>query len=302
MDDDDARKRTRLRRAALTAAVPLAAAALLAGGRAVTGAVSGGPPEDGRAPGGDPAPTRVSGPAGRPAPTGAPVSAPLAGRVVVIDPGHNPGNFQHPSEINEKVDIGTNHKECDTTGTSTRDGYTEAAFTLDVSHRLRTILRRLGATVRLTHDADRPFGPCIDQRARIGNEADDGRGAHAVVSIHADGSTTGGRGHHVIVPGLVKAGTADTAPIVAPSRRLGQHIAAEFTRTTGSTPADYLGDGTGLVVREDLGGLNLSTAPKVFIECGNMRHPQDAASLSDPAWRQKAAQAIANGISTYLLG
>ncbi|GGQ16100.1 N-acetylmuramoyl-L-alanine amidase family protein [Streptomyces roseolilacinus] len=303
MYDDDTQKRTRLRKAVLLAAVPLAAAALLAGGWAVTGA-SGGPPgggpgADGRGGGAAPAP---AGTAAASASAGAPASAPLAGKVVVIDPGHNPGNFQHPSKINEKVDIGTNRKECDTTGTSTRDGYTEAAFTLDVSHRLRTALRRLGATVVLTHDADRPFGPCIDERARIGNGAGGGRGADAVVSVHADGSAVGNRGHHVILPGLVKAGAADTAPIVAPSRALGERIAAEFARATGSAPANYLGGGTGLDVRKDLGGLNLSTVPKVFVECGNMRDPQDAASLSDAAWRQRAAQGIANGVSTYLLG
>ncbi|MCQ0000365.1 N-acetylmuramoyl-L-alanine amidase [Streptomyces sudanensis] len=254
------------------------------------------------APPGTPAPPGAPGPPGTPGPSGAPASAPLAGRVVVIDPGHNPGNFRHASEIGEKVDIGTNRKECDTTGTSTRDGYAEAAFTLDVAHRIRAILRWSGATVVLTHDADRPFGPCIDERARIGNEAGGGRGADAVVSVHADGSATGGRGHHVIVPGLVRAGAADTGPIVGPSRRLGELVAAGFARSTGSAPADYLGGGTGLVVRTDLGGLNLSTVPKVFVECGNMRDPRDAASLSDAAWRQKAARGIADGVSTYLLG
>ncbi|OEJ98243.1 N-acetylmuramoyl-L-alanine amidase [Streptomyces thermolilacinus SPC6] len=299
------------------AAVPLAAAGLLAGGWAVAGAGpgGGGAGSDGRGGGGAPASAGTSAPAPTgtaPAPGTAPgasdaapgtaPAAPLAGKVVVIDPGHNPGNFQHPSEINKQVDIGTNRKECDTTGTSTRDGYTEAAFTLDVAHRLRTALERLGATVELTHDADRPFGPCIDERARIGNRAGGGKGAHAVVSVHADGSAVGNRGHHVILPGLVKAGTADTAPIVEPSRRLGERIAAEFARATGSAPANYLGGGTGLDVREDLGGLNLSTVPKVFVECGNMRDPKDAALLSDAAWRQKAAQGIANGVSTYLLG
>ncbi|WP_175408507.1 N-acetylmuramoyl-L-alanine amidase [Streptomyces sp. TRM64462] len=231
-----------------------------------------------------------------------PSAAPLAGKVVVIDPGHNPGNFQHTEDINETVDIGTHRKECDTTGTATQDGYREAAFTLDVSHRLREVLRARGATVVLTHDADRPFGPCIDERARIGNEAGGGAGADAVVSVHADGSAVGNRGFHVILPGLVKAGAADTAPIVGPSRTLGERIAAEFARSTGSAPANYLGGGTGLDVRKDLGGLNLSTVPKVFVECGNMRDPKDAALLTEAAWRQKAAQGIAEGISTYLLG
>ncbi|MFI8516744.1 N-acetylmuramoyl-L-alanine amidase [Streptomyces sp. NPDC085481] len=241
----------------------------------------------------------ATGKAGGAIPAGPPRKVPpLAGRTVVIDPGHNPGNFRHSSEINKKVNIGTSRKECDTTGTSTNAGYTEAAFTLDVSHRLRDLLKAQGAEVVLVHDADRPYGPCIDERARIGNAAS----ADAVVSVHADGSATGNRGFHVIVPEHVKAGAADTAKIVGPSRALGEKLVTQFGRATGSHPANYIGSGTGLDVREDLGGLNLSTVPKVFIECGNMRDPKDAALLTDAAWRQKAAQGIANGIGAYLKG
>ncbi|WP_405853349.1 N-acetylmuramoyl-L-alanine amidase [Streptomyces sp. NBC_00090] len=227
----------------------------------------------------------------------------LAGRIIVVDPGHNPGNFRHPREINAKVNIGTNRKECDTTGTSTnatasKPAYTEAAFTLDVSHRLRDLLTARGAKVVLTQDADRPWGPCIDERARIGNEAR----ADAVVSVHADGSAVGNRGFHVILPARVSSGAADTTAIVGPSRELGERIAGRFARATGTAPSNYLGSGTGLDVRDDLGGLNLSTVPKVFVECGNMRDPKDAALLTSAAWRQKAAQGIADGIETYLHG
>ncbi|MGW6565014.1 N-acetylmuramoyl-L-alanine amidase [Streptomyces sp. NPDC054975] len=231
------------------------------------------------------------------APTRTP-ALPLAGRTIVIDPGHNPGNFRHSRDINQKVDIGTGRKECDTTGTSTDADYTEAAFTLDVSHRLRDLLKAQGAKVLLTHDADRPFGPCIDERARTGNAAR----ADAVVSVHADGSATGNRGFHVIVPARVSSGSADTTKIVGPSRTLGEAVVRHFARATGTAPANYLGDGTGLDVRDDLGGLNLSTVPKVFVECGNMRDPKDAALLSNAAWRQKAARGIADGIGTYLKG
>ncbi|MGA5492800.1 N-acetylmuramoyl-L-alanine amidase [Streptomyces cinereoruber] len=243
-----------------------------------------------------PEPSRTPSPSS-PAPT-APENRSLAGRTVVVDPGHNPGNFQHSKEINQKVNIGTNRKECDTTGTSTNDGYAEASFTLDVSHRLRDLLTARGAKVVLTHDADRPWGPCIDERARIGNEAR----ADAVVSVHADGSAVGNRGFHVILPARVREGAADTAKIVGPSRELGERIADRFARATGTAPANYLGNGTGLDVRDDLGGLNLSTVPKVFVECGNMRDPKDAQLLASAAWRQKAAQGIADGIATYLQG
>ncbi|WP_405688261.1 N-acetylmuramoyl-L-alanine amidase [Streptomyces sp. NBC_00057] len=225
-------------------------------------------------------------------------SGPLSGKTVVIDPGHNPNNRLHTREINRQVDIGTTHKECDTTGTSTNSGYAEARFTLDVSHRLRTLLQDQGAKVVLTYDNDRPYGPCVDERARIGNEAK----ADAVVSVHADGSAVGNRGFHVILPAPVRGGAADTSKIVEPSRDLGTRIAGLFVRDTGSAPSNYVGGNTGLDIRKDLGGLNLSTVPKVFIECGNMRDPKDAALLTSASWRQKAAQGIADGISSYLNG
>ncbi|WP_256107255.1 N-acetylmuramoyl-L-alanine amidase [Streptomyces sp. ODS05-4] len=251
-----------------------------------------GGPADGRRAGGEP-PRAAASPSST---ASSAAERPLAGRTVLVDPGHNPGNFRHTAEINRQVDAGTHRKECDTTGTATAKGYTEAAFTLDVAHRLRDLLTAQGAKVVLTHDADRPFGPCVDERARIGNEAR----ADAAVSVHADGSGTGHRGYHVILPAKVAEGGADTGPIVGPSRALGERIAAGFRAATGTAPADYVGGGTGLDVRDDLGGLNLSTVPKVFVECGNMRDPEDAALLADPAWRQKAASGMADGIRTYL--
>ncbi|MEU6842354.1 N-acetylmuramoyl-L-alanine amidase [Streptomyces sp. NPDC046716] len=225
-------------------------------------------------------------------------SGPLRGKVVVIDPGHNPGNFKHPSDINRSVNVGNGSKECDTTGTSTNGGYTEAQFTLDVARRMRTILEQQGATVQLTQNGDRAWGPCVTERAAIGNKAH----ADAVVSVHADGSAAGNRGFHVILPASVRAGTADTRAIVGPSRDLGERVAGNFLKVTGEPPSNYIGRGTALDTRSDLGGLNLSTVPKVFIECGNMRDAQDAGRLTSGAWRQKAAQGISEGIVSFLRG
>ncbi|AIV36761.1 N-acetylmuramoyl-L-alanine amidase [Streptomyces sp. CCM_MD2014] len=252
------------------------------------------PGDDGKKPAGSsPAPTSGKPSASRPA-----ASGPLKGKVVVIDPGHNPANFRHASEINRKVNVGTHWKECDTTGTATNAGWPEAKFTLDVAHRLRALLEEQGATVKLTQDGDRSYGPCVDERARIGNEAK----ADAAISIHADGSGAGNRGFHVIMPGSVHEGAADTRAIVAPSAELGKNVAGAFVRVTGSAPSNYLGDGTGLVTRTDLGGLNLSTVPKVFIECGNMRDAKDVALLTSGSWRQKAAEGMSEGIVSFLRG
>ncbi|MER5637163.1 N-acetylmuramoyl-L-alanine amidase [Kitasatospora sp. NPDC002227] len=220
---------------------------------------------------------------------------PLSGRTILLDPGHNTANGRHSAEINRQVDIGNGHKECDTTGTETDAGYTEAEYTLDVVHRARAILQGLGAKVVLTQDGDRPWGPCVDERARIGNEAH----ADAAVSVHGDGAPASGSGFHVIMPARVTAGKADTSAIVAPSRRLGLLLRQDFKAATGEPYADYIAE-QGLDTRSDLGGLNLSTVPKVFIECGNMRNSGDAKRMTDPQWRQRAAQGIADALTAYL--
>ncbi len=241
-------------------------------------------------------------PSGKPAASSGKPAAPgkpLAGKVVVLDPGHSMNNQFHTARIARPVDIGNGHTDCDTTGTETDAGYPEAVFTLDVSERAAALLRAMGAKVVLTRTAKTPaFGPCVDERARIGNAAH----ADAAVSVHADGAGARDRGFHVILPAAVRAGVADTRPITAPSRTLGTDLRDRFAHDTGTRYSDYVADGSGLDVRGDLGGLNLSTVPKVFIECGNMRNAADAALLTSAAWRQRAARGIADGVAAYVSG
>ncbi|MEV7965810.1 N-acetylmuramoyl-L-alanine amidase [Sphaerisporangium sp. NPDC088356] len=225
--------------------------------------------------------------AGTPSP-----AKPLAGKVIVIDPGHNGGNYRHPEVINKKVNVLTEWKPCDTTGTSTNDGYSEAAFTWDVANRMVKLLRAKGATVKLTRGSDTSVGPCITQRAAIGNRAH----ANAAVSIHADGAPASGRGFHIIMPKKIN-GPVD--PVVGPSRKLGLALRDAYKSGTGMPYSTYLGKDA-LDYRSDLGGLNLSTVPKVFIETGNMRNPTDAAKLKDPSFRQRIAVSLTEGLQKYL--
>jgi N-acetylmuramoyl-L-alanine amidase len=194
--------------------------------------------------------------------------------------------------INKLVYVGNGWKACDTTGTATNSGYPEYAFTFDVATRAAAILRAEGAKVVLTHTTDTGVGPCITQRAAIGNAAH----ADASVSIHADGGPSGGYGFHVIVPGSI----GRNAAIVAPSGHLGTTLRAVFHSVTGEAYATYLGGGSGLTKRTDLGGLNLSTVPKVFIECANMRNSADSSRVRSAVWRQRAAQGIALGVTRFL--
>lgn len=217
---------------------------------------------------------------------------PLTGKTVVIDPGHNGGNFRHTKEINQLVDISNQKKACDTTGTSTNDGYTEAAFTWDVSNRLAKLLRAQGARVKLTRTSGTEWGPCINQRAAIGNKAH----ADAAISIHGDGAGANLRGFHIIMPKKI-GGPVD--PVVKDSARLGESVRDAFHSGTRLPYSNYIGR-QALNYRSDLGGLNLSTVPKIFIECGNMRNAMDAAKFKDPAFRAKMAQSLAKGLENYL--
>jgi N-acetylmuramoyl-L-alanine amidase len=222
------------------------------------------------------------------------LAGPLEGEVVALDPGHNGGNFKHPDQINRQVDIGTGRKACDTTGTATLRGYRESAFNLDVARRARKLLEARGARVVLTRSDDRGVGPCITRRAAIGNRARAG----ASVSIHADGGPPGGRGFHVIAPRRIKGLTDD---IATPSRRLALELRGAYRAATGMAYSTYAGE-RALSVRGDLGGLNRSDVPKVFLETGNMRNARDAGLLSSAAFRQRAARGIALGIERYLTG
>lgn len=218
---------------------------------------------------------------------------PLKGRTITVDPGHNGRNAVNPAEINRLVDAGGFRKACNTTGTSSLDGsLTESELNFDVAMRLRKRLEAAGAKVVLTRNDNDGVGPCVDERAQIGNEAD----ADLVISIHADGNEADETGFHVIHPGLVRG---YTEPIVEPSKRLATDLRDELDRNEIGR-SSYIGDGEGLDRRVDLGGLNLSDVPAVMIEMGNMRNARDVELMKDRAWRNDVAMRIRKGIEKFL--
>jgi N-acetylmuramoyl-L-alanine amidase len=221
--------------------------------------------------------------------------APLAGLTVAIDPGHDGGNGSDPAFIDQPIDGGGFTEPCDTAGTSTDAGYPEHAFNFDVALRLAALLGAQGARVVMTRATDTGVGPCVNRRAAIEN----GSGAEAAISIHADGGPPGGRGFDVIEPVPVVSSISDNTAIVAPSASLAADVRHAFAAATGEPASDYSGT-EGIDARGDLGGLNLSTVPKVLVECANMRNATDAALVMSPAWRQQAAQGLADGFTAYL--
>ncbi len=222
-----------------------------------------------------------------------PSAGALSGRTILLDAGHDGGTGADPARANALVEAGGFRKACNTSGTSTNAGYAEHAFNYDVVNRTAALLRTRGATVVLTRNDDVGFGPCVDERAAIANAAH----ADAAVSVHADGGPASGQGFHVIAPALAPDG--GNAAFLDAGYRLALSVRTAFQAATAEPTANYVAQ-NGLDRRSDLAGLNLARLPAVFIECGNMRNDTDAAHVTSPVWRQRAATGVADALQAFL--
>jgi len=236
---------------------------------------------------------------GRPSPhrsavqSGPPSGKLLAGKIVGIDPGHNGLNHADPAFLGQIIWNGREKEGCDTTGTQTASGYSEALFNFAVATDLAAQLRQQGASVVLTRRNNNGVGPCVDRRSRIIDAAH----ANVAIDIHADGGPTWGRGFTVLEP------IADgyNNKVIASSFRFGRYVHAAFLSYTPMRVANYYGH-DGYIARDDLAGLNLTTVPKVLIECGNMPNAADAALLTSPSVQRQIARALDAAIVRFLTG
>jgi N-acetylmuramoyl-L-alanine amidase len=216
---------------------------------------------------------------------------PLAGKVVGIDPGHNGLNGTDPAFLAHQVFNGRTMEDCNTTGTQTASGYTESLFNFGVATFLAADLRHSGAAVVMTRHNNHGLGPCVNRRSTKLNHTD------VAIDIHADGGPSWGRGFTVLEP----VADGPNNRVIASSLRFGRYVHRAFLADTPMRVSNYYGRG-GYIYRNDLAGLNLTTVPKVLIECGNMPNPADAALLSSPRVQREIARALDAAIVRFLTG
>ena len=204
--------------------------------------------------------------------------------LIAIDPGHQErGNFgQEPigpgaSEMKTKVAGGTK-------GTST--GVPEYQLTLDVSLKLRDILKDKGYRVlmiRETNDVD----ITNSERAKMANEAD----ADVFVRIHANGSESSSANGAMTI--CQTSSNPYNSELFEKSRSLSQKVLDAYTEATGIRKERVWETDT-------MSGINWCTVPVTIIEVGYMTNPEEDEKMQEPDFQELMAEGIAEGIKEYL--
>jgi N-acetylmuramoyl-L-alanine amidase len=204
---------------------------------------------------------------------------------VVVDPGHDlRGNPETepigPGSATRKIKDGGG-----TRGVVT--GIAESELVLDVSLRLRTLLRKAGARVVMTRTSSAGASMGNIARARIANAEQ----AALFLRVHADGHPDGSvRGTHVLVPALRPGWTDD---VYEDSRRAARTLLPELVRALGFPDR-------GISERSDFTGFNRSDVPVVLVELGFMTNPVEDRLLARRTVRQEAAVALCSGVQRFL--
>lgn len=213
---------------------------------------------------------------------GAAVPVPPVPRVVVIDPGHGGRDF---GKINERL------------------GINEKTFTLDTAKRLKGLLEAAGYRVVLTRDSDRYVE--LPERTAIANAAH----ADLFVSIHfnalATDRTTSGVEVYTFAPQNQRStdswmpGKKDDSQ---PTAEAGNHYDAWNGLLAQSLHQSFVRElrtsdrGKKLM---HLAVLRSLRCPGTLVECGFLTSDLEARRIANPAYRQKIAEALRDGIRDY---
>lgn len=178
----------------------------------------------------------------------------LAGKLVVIDPGHGGS------------DVG-----------ATGHGLSEASVVEDVARRLEGRLAATGVAVYLTRGTDNSPSPV--ERAQFANAV----GADLLISLHVDQcGSPHGRGVATYFYGWGEQGRNGGGSAVG--ERLAALVQSEIVARTGLTDCRHHPKTWELLRRTRM--------PAVRVDLGYLTSPLDALRLADPSLRDTAAEAI----------
>jgi N-acetylmuramoyl-L-alanine amidase len=194
-----------------------------------------------------------------------PTNASLAGKIVVIDPGHGGRDTGGAAGLHP-------------------DFY-EKNITLAIGLRLRDVLTQNGATVIMTRTDD--SFPALESRPALANA----RHADYFISIHADDSAIG------------RNTLAGTTVYFHGHNSVCRLMASDIGRRVSETSGiSYNGVKTDFIRFPNFGFAVLrgSDMPAVLVETGYMNNDHDLAKLRDDGAQQRIAVGITAGLRDFI--
>jgi N-acetylmuramoyl-L-alanine amidase len=158
----------------------------------------------------------------------------------------------------------------------------EKTLNLDMSKRLRDILVARGWEVLLTREDDRDVYAANDtaqQELQARDDIANAKGARLLVSVHSNSFINDGP--HGATVYFYKPDD------LALAQDVDRRIASE------------LGIFNNGVLKDKFYIINHANMPGALVETAFLSNPDDRQLLASPQWRQKMAQAIADGIADY---
>ena len=183
---------------------------------------------------------------------------------------------KNPKEVYDKVlllDAGHGGKDPGTSG----NGMQEKNLTLTIAQKIEQELQGSGIKVYMTRDSD--VYPENSTRAQTANDI-----ADLMVSIHINSGPETANG----TESLYQVHANDSSSRLT-SKQLAEILQASMISGTGNT-------NRGVKLRTDLLILNRTTVPAVIVEVVFITNTGDALKISNPAYQDQVAQAIADGI------
>ena len=204
------------------------------------------------------------------APTGVfvpsvPTNISLAGKIIVIDPGHGGRDTGasaelHPNDVYEK-DI-----------------------TLAIGRRVQALLTQNGAKVIMTRSDD--SFPALESRPQLANS----NHADYFISIHADSSVLGRN----TLAGTTVYFHAQNSICRLMAADIGHRISETSGIGYNGVKSDTIRFRTGFAV------LRGSEMPAVLVETGYMNNDKDLATLRDDAGQQRIAEGVTAGLRDFI--